>query len=84
MESLHEASPDATAEEGVPFCRFCPDVLAVAEFSMDQGCFCFPEDRRQALCLQHIEKATPLGSMVVSRVFDPDAWEWYNSPKPLS
>jgi len=43
-------------------CRFC-DEGAVAVFSLSAGCVCHPNDREQALCAQHIERATPLGTM---------------------
>ena len=32
-------------------------------FSLSAGCACYPNDRDQALCLQHIERSTPLGAM---------------------
>jgi hypothetical protein len=43
-------------------CRFC-SASAIAKYAMDRGCVCFPDDREQALCAQHIIRATPLGSM---------------------
>jgi hypothetical protein len=36
---------------------------AVAVFDMPGGCVCFPEDRKQALCMQHVVKANPLAGM---------------------
>jgi hypothetical protein len=57
-------------------CRFC-DTEAIALYAMDKGCFCHPNDREQALCPQHITSATPIGSMEMFRVLDPDVWEWF-------
>jgi len=45
-------------------CRFCDDE-AVAKYTFSNGCVCYPEDREQNLCLQHIVKSNPLGSMVL-------------------
>lgn len=45
-------------------CRFC-DSEAVGVFALDQGCACFPDDRLQPLCMQHIIKVTPIGDMVL-------------------
>jgi hypothetical protein len=47
-------------------CRF-NDSEAVAVFAMSEGCVCFPDDREQALCMQHIVRATPLGEMTLIR-----------------
>lgn len=44
-------------------CRFC-DAEAVAVFSLPAGCLVYPNDREQALCAQHIARATPLGTMI--------------------
>jgi hypothetical protein len=38
-------------------CRFCSDPV----FELSAGCVCYPDDRYQALCMQHVIKATPLG-----------------------
>lgn len=46
----------------VPLCRFCR-WPAVGIFELNRGCLCFPEDREQALCMQHVVRATPLGDM---------------------
>jgi hypothetical protein len=35
----------------------------VAVFELSAGCVCYPVDREQALCMQHIVRATPLGTM---------------------
>jgi hypothetical protein len=43
-------------------CRFCDDE-AVAVFDMPRGCVCYPEDRQQSLCMQHIVKANTIGGM---------------------
>jgi hypothetical protein len=37
----------------LPRCRFgCPVALVLV--SVPAGCFCFPDDRKQWLCLQHL------------------------------
>lgn len=53
--------PPAEVDIVVP-CRFC-GTPAVAVFELDAGCACFPDDRRQALCMQHVVRASPLGTM---------------------
>lgn len=45
-------------------CRFCDDP-AVAIFYLPQGCICHPEDRQQALCMQHVVKSNPIGDMAL-------------------
>lgn len=45
-----------------PQCRF-GDGDAVARFRLSRGCVCFPDDREQDLCCQHIARATPLGTL---------------------
>lgn len=52
-----------------PTCRFC-SVKATGRFMMDAGCVCFPEDRFQDLCAQHIIRATPLGSMELVEAYN--------------
>lgn len=46
-------------------CRFaehgCLDE-AVAYVEFEDGCACFPEDRRQYLCLQHLSESEPISS----------------------
>lgn len=42
-------------------CRLCDD-KAVALVAMDAGCVCFPDDRAQWLCAQHLVISEPLGS----------------------
>lgn len=41
-------------------CRFCSSE-AVGLYALDRGCVCYPDDREQALCAQHVVRATPLG-----------------------
>jgi hypothetical protein len=47
----------------MPSCRHC-DSPAVARFKTPNGCVCFPEDREQDLCMQHIIKDGMLGKGV--------------------
>jgi hypothetical protein len=46
-------------------CRFAPECQApsAARVSVPGGCICFPADREQELCLQHINDATPLDGL---------------------
>ena len=41
---------------GIPMCRFNDGMPAKARFSTPKGCVCFPDDRYQDLCEQHIIK----------------------------
>ena len=61
-------------------CRFVHNSAAVAIFTFSRGCICFPDDREQALCIQHIVGATPLGSMeLVKDLTKDDAFTgWWN------
>jgi hypothetical protein len=52
-------------------CRFC-GTPAVAVYALSDGCMCFPDDREQALCAQHEDRATPLGDMTLLRDFAPE------------
>lgn len=40
----------------MPMCRHNDGMEAVARFSTPNGCACFPDDREQDLCMQHIVK----------------------------
>jgi hypothetical protein len=57
-------------------CRFCA-APAVAVYAMDRGCACYPEDREQSLCIQHIVSATPRGKMELKGVLDHAAYTWF-------
>jgi hypothetical protein len=45
-------------------CRFCGDGAA-ALVTLELGCMCYPDDRAQYLCLQHVMRANPLGQWAV-------------------
>jgi len=66
-------------QETGPQCRFT-DGEAVARFALDKGCFCYPDDREQDLCLHHIVKATPLGGMklIVDYTLDGSFTRWWH------
>jgi hypothetical protein len=60
-------------EKDVP-CRFdhgTPREVAVALYDMPDGCFCYPEDRKQALCISHIQSASPRGGMTPIVIYHP-------------
>lgn len=64
-------------------CRFCGSP-AVAVFSVPDGCSCYPDDREQALCMQHVVKRNPLGEMILIEdltVGGAFTKEW-NDPRP--
>lgn len=43
-------------------CRFDDGNYAVGRFAFSDGCVCYPDDKEQDLCIQHVVKSTPLGS----------------------
>jgi hypothetical protein len=47
-----------------PQCRF-GDGEAAAHVSVPGGCVCYPDDREQDLCLQHLSRCTPLDGLKV-------------------
>jgi hypothetical protein len=62
----------------MPSCRHCGSP-AVARFKTPQGCVCFPEDREQDLCMQHIIKDGMLGEgveVVADYTIDKDPLAW--------
>jgi len=57
-------------------CRFGTELhqdMAVAVYIFDRGCYCYPNDKIQALCAQHECDATPIGRMILVTRFDCDA-----------
>ena len=62
-----------------PDCRFC-SAKALGRFALDKGCLCYPDDREQDLCQQHVVRATPLGSMelLVDYTLDGSFTRWLN------
>jgi phage portal protein BeeE len=42
-----------------------------AKRAMSEGCFCYPNDREQALCAQHVIRATPIGAMELVVIYQP-------------
>lgn len=65
-----------SAGEEETACRFCK-ATPVALFSLPQGCFCFPDDREQALCPQHVVNAEPIGEMTLKQILDEEGWAWF-------
>lgn len=63
-------------------CRFCWKP-AVAVFSMPRGCTCYPDDREQALCMQHVVRANPTGEMILTSdlTVGQKFSEWWNGPQ---
>lgn len=45
-------------------CRF-GDQRAEYHVALSEGCIVYPDDREQYLCRHHLDRATPLGEMVV-------------------
>ena len=52
-------------------CTLCDDPAA-AIFEMSRGCFC-SDKTIQPLCMQHIVRATPLGSMELLEILE-EGW----------
>lgn len=44
-------------------CRFCNSPAEIA-VELERGCYCFPDDRNQDLCMQHWIRLEPLGKAV--------------------
>ncbi len=64
-------------EKAVP-CRFGDGNLAVARYETPQGCVCFPDDRLQDLCGQHVIKDGMIGNDVrLIIIYNPDFCERY-------
>src|SRR3954464_9927239 len=64
-----EAERDLLKASGIDWslvrCRFNGHAQAVALVAVSRGCACYPDDRLQALCPQHIGSSEPLGSFLV-------------------
>lgn len=60
-------------------CRFgCEEVIGI--YSIPEGCLCFPDDKEQALCAQHLYKAESSGP--IEKLFDwPPPPKSYAAPK---
>ena len=54
----------------MPQCRFEDGSPAVARLSTPRGCVCFPEDREQDLCAQHIVKWGIFGDAEIIKVYN--------------
>jgi hypothetical protein len=68
-------------------CRFGTERhtdTAVAVYILDHGCFCFPDDKIQALCAQHEHKSTPIGNMVLVTRFDGERGKEQQAMRPIS
>jgi hypothetical protein len=75
-----------TKVDGVPIevaevpCIFDHGAVAVARYTMSEGCICFP-DREQDLCPQHAIDSQPLGKnpdFHAIKVYHPAMWTWMN------
>lgn len=60
-------------EDGVVRCRFGDGFRAAVRVSLSDGCLCYPDDREQDLCIQHLDRANPLGEMEVIK--DYGVWD---------
>jgi hypothetical protein len=59
------------AVQDPPRCRLCSD-YAVARFKTPNGCVCYPDDREQDLCAQHIIKWGVIGESELMQVYIPE------------
>ena len=57
-----------------PMCRFGDGSLAVARFATPRGCVCYPDDREQDLCYQHVIKWGIIGDakVLIDYMKEPD------------
>jgi hypothetical protein len=55
----------------MPLCRHNDGMEAVARFRTPEGCICFPEDKEQDLCAQHIVKWGVNGTATVIKIYWP-------------
>jgi hypothetical protein len=58
--------PLLVCDPPLPPCRFC-GAASIGVYAFDEGCLCYPDDREQALCPQHVVRATPLEGMRLLR-----------------
>ena len=56
-------APVPVSEQTVP-CRFGDSAPAVGRYRTPEGCTCYPDDREQDLCGQHVAKDGMIGSGV--------------------
>ncbi len=68
-------------EKGV-YCTFGDHDVAMGHFKMPRGCAAMPDVTEQDLCLQHIVKAEPIGSMELDLIYNVDLYLLLNRPKP--
>jgi 8-oxo-dGTP pyrophosphatase MutT (NUDIX family) len=57
----------------IPKCRFC-SADAVGHYKLSKGCFCFPDDKEQDLCAQHVVSATPIDSFELAHKYPNSDW----------
>jgi len=51
-------------------CRFGCNDPPIVRVRLEAGCVCFPDDKEQLLCAQHLVCMTPLGDWSITEVFD--------------
>lgn len=69
---------EVAIDERVVPCRFGDSSPAVGRYLTPQGCVCYPHDREQDLCAQHVLKDGMIGDARLILIYQPwfyDAWD---------
>ena len=68
----------AVDESKVVKCSFGEGNVAVGHFEMSAGCAALPDVKSQDLCLQHIVKADPIGTMEMTLIYNVELYNFLN------
>ena len=70
--SFEERATGIPVEKKLVPCRFGCE-YAIARFALPNGCFCYPDEREQDLCAQHVVRTSfTSDGMHVVHVYDAD------------
>jgi hypothetical protein len=58
-------------------CRFGDNDAAVGRYETPEGCACFPDDRVQDLCGQHVIQDGMIGDSKLTKIYRPGFYAWY-------
>ena len=71
--SMGREVPEILADRlAAPPCRFNDGLPAVARFSTPTGCVCYPDDREQDLCGQHVIKGGMGDDATIIKIYFPN------------
>lgn len=62
---------DIPVDEKIVPCRFGDSSPAVGRYETPEGCVCFPQDRVQDLCAQHVIKDGMIGDARLVLIYQP-------------